>query len=161
MGWWPGPVWGRDEMFWSFRERLMVFITWHSFCHSYLLYASATRSRFVPTYSGSIRPVISSDVDFESSVSWYWSIEMIFFDSTDSRDRREDLNARRWDNRVWIKRHDDDRTREKPDRDEITRKSRFSSESRWIMIWGLVNDLYEIILLYKETRFSSFLDRQQ
>jgi hypothetical protein len=101
------------------------------------------------------------DVDFESSVSWFWSIEIIFFDFTDSRNRRENQNARKWNSWVWIKRHDDDRAREKSDRDEIIRKSRFSDESRWIMIWRLVNDHYEIILLYKKTDFSSFLNRQQ
>ncbi len=131
------------------------------FCHDYLLYADAIRSRFVSTYSESIRFVISSDVDFESSVSWFWSIEIISFDFTDSRSRREDQDARKWNSWDWIKRHDDDKARRRFDRDEIIRKSRFSDESRWIMIWELVNDHYEIILLYKETDFSSFLDRQQ
>jgi hypothetical protein len=129
-------------------------------CHDYLLYADAARPRPVPTYSESTRHVISSDVDFESSVSWFWSIEMISFDFTDSRDRREDQDARRWNNWIWIKRHNDDRARERPDRHEIIRKSRFSDESRWIMIWELVNAHYEIILLYRETDFSLFLDRQ-
>ncbi len=67
------------------------------FCHDYLLYADATWSRFIFTYSESIRLVLFSDVDFESSVLWYWSIEMIFFDFIDSWDRREDQNARKWD----------------------------------------------------------------
>ncbi len=102
----------------------------HDFCHDYLLYANATWSRFVFTYSESIRFVISSDVDFESSVSWFWLIEMISFDFTDYRDRRKNQNALKWNNWVWIKQHDDDRARKKSDRDEITRKFRFSDESR-------------------------------
>ncbi len=67
------------------------------FCHDYLLYANATRSRLVSTYSESIRLVISLDVDFELNVSWYWSMKIIFFDFIDSWDRREDQNARKWD----------------------------------------------------------------
>ncbi len=131
------------------------------FCHDCLLYANAIQSRFVSTYSELIRLVISSNVDFELSVSWFWSIEIIFFDFTNFRDRREDQDARKWNNWFWIKRHDNDKAREKSDQDEIIRKSRFSNESRWIMIWELVNDHYEIILLYKEIDFLSFLNKQQ
>jgi hypothetical protein len=68
------------------------------FRQNYLLSADATRSRFVLTYSESTWFVISSNVDFESSVSWFWSIEIIFFDFTDSQDRREDQDARKWNN---------------------------------------------------------------
>ncbi len=131
------------------------------FCHDYFFYIDAIWSRFVSTYFESIWLVISSDVYFESSVSWYWSIEITFFDFTDARDRRQNQNARKWNNWIWIKRHDDDKAREKSDRNEITWKSRFSDESRWIMIWKLVNDYYEIILLYKKIDFSLFLNKHQ
>jgi hypothetical protein len=131
------------------------------FCLDYLLYANATWSRFVFIYFESTRLIIFSNIDFESSVSWFWSIKMIFFDFIDSRDRQEDQDAWKWNNLIWIKRHDNDKAQKRSDRDEIIRKSRFSDESRWIMIWKLVNDYYEIILLYKETDFSSFLNKQQ
>jgi hypothetical protein len=159
MRWWLESVWERDEKFWSFRKRLMIdhvlfatiiFYMQMRFDHdSFLLILSRFDSSFL------------QDVDFESSVSWFWSVEIISFDFTDSRSRREDQDARRWNSWVWIKRHDDDRARERSDWDEIIRKSQFSDWPRWIMIWRLVNDHYEVILLYRETDFSSFLDRQQ
>ncbi len=71
-------------------------IDWsRDFCHDYLLYVNAIWLRFVTTYSESIWLVISLDVDFESSVSWFWSIQINSFNFTDFRNRREDQDARK------------------------------------------------------------------
>jgi hypothetical protein len=129
-----------DHLIWSTE---FYFITHHSILHAWTI-RSRTASAYLRRFVSSIFHQL---VDFASSRStiiqsrWFIQVEMIFFISTDFRNRRE-INEHEDEYTILMKsdRSDNEARRwldskEKTSRDE--RRSRSSERSRWIKKWDI------------------------